>query len=84
LEWLIHFNFSDQDYDAMRSARYQYPEYLSSTDSPVIGLRKLVTQHARGLKKTMEINEETTAERISREMDEELMAATGEETTASG
>ena len=84
LEWLIHFNFSDQDYDAMRSARYQYPEYLSSTDSPVIGLRKLVTQHARGIKKTIEINEETTAERIAREMDEELMATTGEESPASG
>ena len=42
---MYFFNFSDQDYDAMRSVRYQYPEYLSSTDNPVVALRKLVTEH---------------------------------------
>jgi hypothetical protein len=34
--WLQNYNFSDQDYDALYSACYQYPEYLSATDSHVV------------------------------------------------
>src|SRR5262249_8068123 len=49
LNWMINYNFSDQDYDAMRSIRYQYPEYLSSTDNALVALRKPVTEHARGV-----------------------------------
>ncbi|MBM3940483.1 MAG: Rieske 2Fe-2S domain-containing protein [SAR202 cluster bacterium] len=75
LNWMIHFNFSDQDYDAMRSCRYELPEYLSSTDNPVIGLRKLVTEHARGIRRTVDVLEETSAERAAREADEVLRAA---------
>jgi hypothetical protein len=63
LEWMYFFNFSDQDYDAMRSCRYQYPEYLSSTDSVVVALRRLVAEHGRGLSR-LEVAEETTAERL--------------------
>ena len=60
--WLGHYNFSDQDYDAMRSCRYQYPEYLSATDSHVVAERRLITEHARGLKRDIEVREVTTAE----------------------
>jgi len=44
----------------------------------------LVTQSARGIKKDIQINDETTAERIAREMDEELMAATTQELPPTG
>ena len=64
LNWMVNYNFSDQDYDAMRSVRYQHPEYLSSTDSVVVALRRLVTEHGRGLKHEIEVSEETTAERL--------------------
>jgi hypothetical protein len=68
--WERHFNFSDQDYDAMRTTRYQHPEYLSSTDSYLIMVRKLLTEHARGLKKTVDVAEETTAEKLVYESDQ--------------
>lgn len=45
--FLIHFNFSDQDYDAMRTARYDIPEYLSSTDSLLVGMRETFASHQR-------------------------------------
>ena len=60
---LMHFNFSDQDYNAMRSTRWQYPEYLSATDSHLVAERRLVADHARGIKRTVEVNDLTTAER---------------------
>jgi len=60
--WLGHYNFSDQDYDAMRSCRYQYPEFLSATDSHVVAERRLITEHARGLSKKIAVNDVTTAE----------------------
>jgi hypothetical protein len=69
LNWMINYNFSDQDYDAMRSCRYQYPEYLSSTDSVIIALRRLVGERARGAKQGVAVVEETTAERLVAEAD---------------
>lgn len=72
LNWMIHFNFSDQDYDAMRTAQYQYPEYLSSTDNCVIALRRLVTEHARGVERTIEVAKQTTAEKLVYEADRAL------------
>ena len=62
-QFLSHFNFSDQDYNAMRSTRWQYPEYLSATDSHLVAERRLVADHARGLKHTIEVKDLTTAER---------------------
>jgi phenylpropionate dioxygenase-like ring-hydroxylating dioxygenase large terminal subunit len=62
--WLGHYNFSDQDYDAMRSVRYQYPEYLSSTDAHVIAERRLVTGHARGMKQSDLLAVETASDKI--------------------
>jgi hypothetical protein len=49
--WMLHYNFSDMDYDAMRSVRYQYPEYLSATDNYMVMLRWLIREHARDLKR---------------------------------
>jgi len=72
LEWMIHFNFSDQDYDAMRSCRYQYPEYLSSTDSVIVALRRLVAERARGHSTNVKVVEETTAERLVAQADHML------------
>ena len=62
IEWLNNFNFSDQDYDAMRSCRWQYPEYLSATDAHCVAERRLIAEHARGIKRTIEVKEVTTAE----------------------
>ena len=70
--WEIHFNFSDQDYDAMRSVQYQYPEFLSSTDSFMIAFRRLITEHARGIQRTMDVAQETTAEKLVRQADRSL------------
>jgi hypothetical protein len=62
--WLQNYNFSDQDYDAMYSVRYQYPEYLSATDSHMLADRRLITEHARGLKRPVRVAEMTTAEQL--------------------
>jgi hypothetical protein len=48
----------------MYSARYQYPEYLSATDSHVVAQRRLITEHARGLKRPVQVMEMTTAEQL--------------------
>ncbi len=47
IEWLNHYNFSGQDYDAMGTTMWQHPEYLSATDSYVVAQRRLVVEHAR-------------------------------------
>ena len=47
VEWLNHFNFSNQDYDAMGTTTWRYPEYLSATDSFVQAERRLIAEHAR-------------------------------------
>ena len=47
LKFLVHFNFSDQDYDAMRTARYDMPEYLSSTDSVLVTMRETFARYQR-------------------------------------
>ena len=74
--WFAHYNFSDQDYDAMRSTRYQYPEYLSATDSHVVAQRRLMTDYARGSEKyrTVEIAEETTAEKLVADYNKQVAA----------
>jgi len=48
----------------MYSARYQYPEYLSATDSHVVAQRRLITEHARGLQRPVQVAEMTTAEQL--------------------
>jgi phenylpropionate dioxygenase-like ring-hydroxylating dioxygenase large terminal subunit len=66
VEWLNHYNFSNQDYEAMASCRWQYPEYLSATDSYVVAERRLIVEHARGRKQQLDadVPEQTTAERL--------------------
>jgi phenylpropionate dioxygenase-like ring-hydroxylating dioxygenase large terminal subunit len=82
LNWMINYNFSDQDYDAMRSCRYQYPEYLSSTDGVVVALRRLVAERARGVAHDGSVAEETTAERLVAEADKLLGVAPGIEVSS--
>lgn len=62
INFLNHFNFSDQDYDAMRTTRWQHPEYLSATDSHLVAERRLITEHGRGNKRVVDVAEVTTAE----------------------
>jgi phenylpropionate dioxygenase-like ring-hydroxylating dioxygenase large terminal subunit len=69
-EWEHNFNFSDQDLDAQRSMRWQYPEYLSSSDVCIVAFRRLVTEHARGLNVSIDVHEQTSAERLVAEADE--------------
>ncbi len=47
VEWLNHYNFSNQDYDAMGTTRWQYPEVLAPTDSFIIAERQLIANRAR-------------------------------------
>ena len=66
-EFLNNFNFSDQDYDAMRSCRWQYPEYLSATDNHLVAERRLVTDFARAPRHTVDVTQDTSGERQVRE-----------------
>ncbi|MGH7907744.1 MAG: Rieske 2Fe-2S domain-containing protein [Candidatus Binataceae bacterium] len=75
--FIVHYNFSDQDFDAIRTVQYQYPEFLSSTDSYLVMVRKLFTEHARGVKKTVDVAADTTAEKLVREGDQSLNAKSG-------
>jgi hypothetical protein len=49
-DWALNFNFRNQDIWAEMYGQYDQPEYLSSTDSVVIAMRKLFTEHARGIR----------------------------------
>ena len=62
INFLNHFNFSDQDYDAMRSTRWQHPEYLSATDSHLVAERRLIAEHGRGVQRQVDVAEVTSAE----------------------
>ncbi len=62
INFLSNFNFSDQDYDAMRTTRWQHPEYLSATDSHLVAERRLITEHGRGNKRVVDVAAVTTAE----------------------
>jgi phenylpropionate dioxygenase-like ring-hydroxylating dioxygenase large terminal subunit len=46
----FNYNFRFADYDAERSCQYHLPEYLSSTDSTVVVIRKVMAEYARGVK----------------------------------
>jgi phenylpropionate dioxygenase-like ring-hydroxylating dioxygenase large terminal subunit len=49
--WWLHYNFSGQDARITAPCRYWTPENLSSTDSHLIMLRKLITERSRDAKK---------------------------------
>lgn len=63
-EWLIHYNFSGQDYRALKWIRWEYPEYLSATDSHVVAERRLIAEQARGVDRAVDVNQVTTAEKL--------------------
>ena len=72
----LSFNFRNQDYDAEKYTQYSMPEYLSSTDSVVVAMRRLFVEHARDVQRRRAMEEElpesldeTEAERMVREGD---------------
>ena len=74
--WELNFNFRNQDYDAEKYTQYQMPEYLSSTDSVVVAMRRLFADHNRDVIRQREreevlpeVLEESEAERMVREGD---------------
>ena len=74
--WLLNFNFRNQDYDAEKYVQYDMPEYLSSTDSVVVAMRRLFVEHARdvirrreGEEEAPESMEETVADQQVRQGD---------------
>ena len=80
--WELNFNFRNQDYDAEKYVQYTAPEYLSSTDSVVVAMRRLFVEHARDVQRRREREEElpesleeTRAERMVREVDAQVAAA---------
>jgi phenylpropionate dioxygenase-like ring-hydroxylating dioxygenase large terminal subunit len=81
--WELNFNFRNQDYDAEKYVQYAHPEYLSSTDSVVVAMRRLFVEHARDVQlrrereeELPESGEETPAERMVREGDARVAAYT--------
>lgn len=80
--WELNFNFRNQDYDAEKYVRYASPEYLSSTDSVVVAMRRLFVEHARDVQRRRELEEElpesleeTEAERMVREVEAQVAEA---------
>ena len=80
--WELNFNFRNQDYDAEKYVQYAFPEYLSSTDSVVVAMRRLFVEHARDVQRRREREEElpesleeTAAEEMVREGDARVAAA---------
>ena len=57
-DWALNFNFRNPDYDAERTCQYNIPEYLSATDSTVVGIRKLLAEYGRGAKDIDEVTRE--------------------------
>jgi hypothetical protein len=80
--WELNFNFRNQDYDAEKYTQYSMPEYLSSTDSVVVAMRRLFVEHARDVQRRRareeelpESLEETEAETMVREGDARVAEA---------
>ena len=46
----------------MRTTRWQYPEYLSATDSHLVGERRLIAEYGRGNRNDIKVADVTTAE----------------------
>jgi hypothetical protein len=68
--WAGNFNFRNMDYDAERYTNYDAPEFLSSTDSICVAIRKLVAEHARGIRYNKEDLDENIAEQMVQETEE--------------
>ena len=82
--WELNFNFRNQDYDAEKYVQYDFPEYLSSTDSVVVAMRRLFVEHNRDVQRRREREEElpekveeTLAEQMVREGDAKVAETSG-------
>lgn len=80
--WELNFNFRNQDYDAEKYVQYASPEYISSTDSVVVAMRRLFVEHVRDVQRRRELEEElpesleeTEVERMVREVDAQVAEA---------
>jgi hypothetical protein len=59
-----NFNFRYADLDAERTCQYHLPEYLSATDSTVVVIRKVLTEYARGIKMSEDMELESRDEEL--------------------
>ena len=82
--WELNFNFRNQDYDAEKYTQYSMPEYLSSTDSVVVAMRRLFVEHNRDVQRRRQWEEElpevmgeSEAEQMVREGDLKVAEASG-------
>ena len=82
--WELNFNFRNQDYDAEKYTQYSMPEYLSSTDSVVVAMRRLFVEHNRDVlrrrqreEELPEVMGESEAEQMVRENDLKVSEASG-------
>jgi hypothetical protein len=66
--WKGQHNFQNQDREVAESTRWDAQEFLSSTDSMVVAMRKLFVMHGRNLQPA-EVPEETTSESLVYESD---------------
>ena len=56
--WGFNFNIRNQDYDAEKYVQYSFPEYLSSTDSVLVAMERMLVAHARDLQRRRDWEEE--------------------------
>ena len=82
--WELNFNFRNQDYDAEKYTQYSKPEYLSSTDSVVVAMRRLFVEHNRDVLRRRQREEElpevigeSKAEQMVREGDLKVAETSG-------
>ena len=82
--WELNFNFRNQDYDAEKYTQYSMPEYLSSTDSVVVAMRRLFVEHNRDVQRRRRREEElpeamgeSEAEQMVREGDLKVAETSG-------
>ena len=78
--WSHNFNFRYADLDAERTCQYNLPEYLSATDSTVVVIRKVLTEYARGVKMSDDVELESREEELvtKRNLDAIKEAAEGD------
>jgi hypothetical protein len=81
--WKAQHNFQNQDRDVAESTRWDAAEFLSSTDSMVVAMRKLFVMHARNTQPPVEVPEETTAETLVYEADRAFGVKPGVEVSVS-
>lgn len=61
--WWFHYNFSSQDGDIAAPCRYWTSEHLSSTNSHLVALRKLITEGSRDVQRSSRTAKATQEEK---------------------